>query len=214
MIALIAAFVAAVSLPALQLQEVSVEGVGYVDEAQVDSAVSPDLGSSVLLLPTSEIAARVEEVPGVHSAEVERAWPDGVRVTITEATPVGMLTTTDGSAVVVDAEGVELPAEAGEGTDLVPLSVENGSADPEGAAEAMSEVLGSVPESLRGSVKQVTASSSSDVHLQLELEDAGTKTVVWGDSADSELKAKVVLALLEQPGSEIDVSSPVAPVTR
>jgi cell division protein FtsQ len=63
-------------------------------------------------------------------------------------------------------------------------------------------------------VREVTASSTSDVTLVLALEDGGTKTVVWGDAHDAELKADVVQALLGQPGTIIDVSSPVAPVTR
>ena len=39
-------------------------------------------------------------------------------------------------------------------------------------------------------------------------------SVVWGDTRDAELKGDVVQALIPQPGSVIDVSSPVAPVTR
>ena len=108
----------------------------------------------------------------------------------------------------------ELPAAAGEGQSLTPLAVESGAEDPEGAATAMSEVLATVPSPLRGAITQVTASSASDVTLELALEDGGTKTVVWGDAHDAELKAEVVQALLGRPGDVIDVSSPVAPVTR
>jgi cell division protein FtsQ len=78
----------------------------------------------------------------------------------------------------------------------------------------MSDVLATLPDPLRGATTEITASSTSDVTLVLELEDGGTKTVVWGDARDAELKADVVETLLGQPGSTIDVSSPVAPVTR
>ncbi|MGO1946765.1 cell division protein FtsQ/DivIB [Brachybacterium alimentarium] len=211
---LVALAVTAIFLPALQLREISVSGLGYVDEDEVRGAVSSDVGDSMVLLPTADIAERVSDVPGVHDVQVERNWPDGVEVTVTESTPVGLLTTTDGSTVVIGAEGEELPEAAAEGETLVPLTVEPGAIDPEGAATAMREVLANIPDSLRGSVKEATASSASDVNLVLTLEDGGTKSVVWGDSADAELKAEVVEALLDQPGSEIDVSSPVAPVTR
>ena len=211
---LLAAVAAAIFLPALQVQQVGVSGLGYVEEDEVLAAVEPHRGDSVLLLPTSDIAADVAAVPGVREAEVERSWPDGVRVSVTEATPVGMLTRTDGSTAVVDAQGQQLPEAAAEGAELVPLTVGAGAADPEGAAVAMSEVLASMPEDLRGSVQSVAASSASDVRFSLALEDGGTRTVVWGDAADAELKAEVVQALLAEPGTEIDVSSPVAPVTR
>lgn len=211
---LVAVVLVAIFLPALQLREVSVSGLGYVHEDEVRSVLDQDLGDSVLLLPTSDIAERVEAVPGVESAEVRRSWPDGATVTITESEPVAVLTTTDGSSAVIDSTGQELPAAAGEGAELIPLTVDGGSADPEGAATALSEVLASMPDGLRGSIQTMTASSASDVQMVLALEGGGTKIVVWGDSADSTLKAEVVLALIDQPGSEIDVSSPVAPVTR
>jgi len=214
LLVLVAALATAVMLPALQVREITVEGTGYVAEEDVRAAVAPHSGDSVLLLPTSDIAAEVAEVPGVASAEVARAWPDGVTVTVTEATPVAQLTRADGSTAVVDAAGEELPAASAEGATLVPMTVEGGAADPEGAATTMSEVLATLPEPLRGAVREVTASSTSDVSLVLALEDGGEKTVVWGDSHDAELKADMVQALLDRPGTIIDVSSPVAPVTR
>ena len=177
---LVAAVLVAIFLPALQLREVSVSGLGYVQEDEVRSVLDQDLGDSVLLLPTTDIAERVEAVPGVESAEVHRSWPDGATVTITESEPVAVLTTTDGTSAVIDGSGQELPADAGEGAELIPLTVDGGSADPEGAATALSEVLASMPDSLRGSVQEMTASSASDVQLVLALEDGGTKTVVWG----------------------------------
>ncbi|MFC7373857.1 cell division protein FtsQ/DivIB [Brachybacterium sp. GCM10030267] len=204
----------AVFLPSLQVREITIAGLGYVEEQQVREAVEGHTGDSVLLLPGSEIAEDVAGVPGVESAEVERAWPDGVHVTVTEATPVAQLTRTDGSTAVLDAQGQELPAAAAEGATLVPFVLDENSSDPEGATAAMSEVLAAMPETLRGSVQKVSASSDSDVTLELALEDGGTKTVVWGDAADSELKVDVVQALVSQPGDVIDVSSPVAPVTR
>lgn len=208
------ALVTAVFLPALQVQQITVEGTGYVQEEEVRAAVSPHAGGSVLLLPTSEISASVSEVPGVESVEVDRAWPDGVRVSITEAAPVALLSKTDGATAVVDGSGQELPAAAGEGASLVPFTITGGSADPEGAAAAMSEVYAGMPEPLHGAVQEVSASSTSDVTIVLALEDGGTKTVIWGDARDAELKGEVVQTLLGQPGTTIDVSSPVAPVTR
>ncbi|MGO1199612.1 MAG: cell division protein FtsQ/DivIB [Brachybacterium sp.] len=210
----VALVVTAIFLPALQIREVTVEGTGYVEESDIRAVAEPRADGSVLLLPTGEIAAEVGEVPGVASVEVERVWPDGVRVSITETAPIATLTTLDGSSVVVGEDGQELPAAAGEGETLVPLAVNSGSTDPEGAAAAMSEVLAEMPASLRGAIQEVSASSTSDVTFELALEGGGTRTVVWGDARDAELKAEVVQALLGQPGSVIDVSSPVAPVTR
>src|SRR5699024_3604838 len=102
----------------------------------------------------------------------ERVWPDGVRVSITETTPIATLTELDGSSVIVGEDGQELPDAAGEGQTLVPLSVASGATDPDAAAAAMSEVLVEIPDPLRGAVQEVAASSASDVTLGLALEGA------------------------------------------
>ncbi|MEE1618790.1 cell division protein FtsQ/DivIB [Brachybacterium sp. J153] len=204
----------AIYLPALQVDRVEISGLGYLAEDQVRAVVEEHDGDSVLLLRTGRIQQELLALPGVASAEVERSWPDGVSVTVTETAPVAVLTRADGSTAVLDAAGEELPAAAAEGATLVPLSVGAGASDPEGAAVAMSEVVGAIPESLRSSVRSVTATTASDVTLEIALEDGTVKTVIWGGAADSALKAEVVQALISQPGTVIDVSSPVAPVTR
>lgn len=211
---LVVALSAAIWLPALQLQQVSISGHDYVDEQQVLSTVENRVGDSVLLLPTAALAEELTEVPGVRSAEVERRWPDGAHITVTEREPLAAVTRPDGSSAILDEEGVELPAEAGEGAALVPLVIDPGSDDPEGATEAMVEVLAGLPDPLHEALEEITASSRSDVALDLSLEDGGSKTVIWGDAQDAELKGEVVQVLIEEPGTVIDVSSPVAPVTR
>ncbi|WP_422117027.1 cell division protein FtsQ/DivIB [Brachybacterium sp. UNK5269] len=211
---LAAAIATVLLLPALQVRQVTVEGTGYVQEETIREAVAPHAGGSMLLMPVGAIEQDVAAVPGVESVEAERVWPDGVRVSITETAPVALLTGPDGTTAVVDARGRELPAAAGQGANLVPIAVRAGSGDPDGAAAAMSEVLAGTPEPLRGAIRTVTASGPSDVTLELALADGGTKTVIWGDTHDAALKADVVQALLGQPGTVIDVSSPVAPVTR
>ncbi|MGY5763804.1 cell division protein FtsQ/DivIB [Brachybacterium sp. DNPG3] len=201
-------------LPALKVHDVSVAGTGYVDAASVSAAADPALGTSLALVDTGSIVAAVEEIPGVESAVVERSWPDGLAITVTERTARAVITRQDGSTAVVDGTGTELPSAAADGQTLVPLAVGADSQDPDGASAAMIAVVDGMPESLRGGITAMTASSRSDVSFTLALEGEEQKTVVWGDAEDAELKAKVVQALLDQPGTVIDVSSPVAPVTR
>lgn len=209
-----AALAAAVFLPALQIARIDVQGTGYVDPAAVEQAAAQQAHGPLLLLPAHQVRADVEAVPGVSTAEVERSWPDGVVVTVTEGTPVAQLKRSNGTTAILDSTGEELPEAAADGASLMPLAITTPSADPEGAAAAMIAVLDTLPDPLRGATTEITASSDADVTLTLQLEDGGTKTVVWGDAEDAALKADVVQALLGEPGSVIDVSSPVAPVTR
>lgn len=214
LVLLAAVLAAAVFLPQLQVRKAQVEGLGYVREDAVRAAVAEQMGTSVLLLPTSAAEAQVEKVPGVLSAKVERRWPDTMRITVREREPIARLAKPGGATAILDETGAELPAEAGAGARLAPLAVGPGSSDPKGAIETMTAVLGAMPQDLRAGTTSMSATSRSDVTLKLKLEDGAEKTVVWGDAEDPEIKGKAVRALLGEPGSVIDVSSPVAPVTR
>jgi len=211
---LVAALVAVLTLPAFEVQKTSVSGISYVDEGEVDRAVTSAQGTSELLLPTSDLEAAVEKVPGVKSASVERQWPDGMHVIVTERLPLAIVTDAAGTTVIVDADGKALPDAAGTDHDLVSLQVGEGAADHGAATSAMLDVLASLPEDLRGRVTAITATTASDVTLAITTDDGETKTLVWGDAKDGALKAEVTAALLAQPGTVIDVSAPSAPVTR
>lgn len=206
--------VAAVAfLPAFRIDTVAVRGTGYVDPAAVRSAVSDARGTSILRVSTGDLERSARAVPGVRTASVRRSWPHSLTVTVTERVPLATVSE-HGTTVVVDGSGVPLPDRAGTGRHLVPLAVGDGSTDPSGATRAMLDVVGSLPSSLRGRVTAVTSTTASDVTLAVTTEHHGSKTLVWGTAQDGSLKARVTAALLEADGTVIDVSSPVAPVTR
>ena len=115
---------------------------------------------------------------------------------------------------MIDADGATLPDAAGKGRHLMALAVAQGSHDPQGATVAMLAVAGSLPADLRAQVTSIGAGTATDVTLQVTDKKGAKRTVVWGGASDADLKAKVVRTLLGKPAAVIDVSSPVAPVTR
>lgn len=201
-------------LPAFRVAGVDVRGATYVDAATVSALANDSIGESIVRVPASRIESEAAEIPGVVTAEVSRAWPNRLTISVTEEPPVAMAVMPDGSSYPVAADGAQLPAAAAEGTQLPPLTVGGGAEDPQVALLAMADVVGALPEGLRGQVSDVTAATGHDVAFTVTGEEFGTKRVMWGDTRDAELKTQVVQTLLTQPGSEIDVSSPVAPVTR
>lgn len=213
-LALVAAILTLLYAPYFRVQQVSVRGTSYVDAAAVEEAVASGKGTSILTLPTGDLARSAASVPGVRTAEVSRSWPHGVAVTIVEREPLATVTEAGGSTAIVDAEGVPLPDAAAQDRHLVPLQVGEGSVDDAGATHAMLDVLAALPDDLRGRVTAITATTPTDVTLAVRTDSHGDKTLVWGDAKDSELKGQVTAALLETAGTVIDVSSPVAPVTR
>lgn len=71
-------------------------------------------------------------------------------------------------------------------------------------------VVASLQPDLRGTLARVTAPTPDSVTLML----GDGRTVIWGGADDSATKAKVLAALLTQPGTVYDVSSPDAAVVR
>lgn len=55
-----------------------------VARVQVESAVAPFRGAGFLTIDLDALQAALERIPWVDRARVERQWPSGVRVTITE----------------------------------------------------------------------------------------------------------------------------------
>lgn len=89
------------------LQAIEVAGTRHVLPAQVREKFAADRGVSVLRVPLEARRAAIEEIPWVAQARVSRALPDGLRVEITERTPVAFLRMNTDLALV-DAEGVIL----------------------------------------------------------------------------------------------------------
>jgi cell division protein FtsQ len=191
----------------LVTKRVNIVGVHNLTPMQVSYAAQIPLGVPLARQDLDAIAARATTVPAIESATATRDWPNTLMVRVVERRPAIAVREADGY-LVVDRFGVAfqtqstLPPEAVL-TDLSP-----------GNAPLLSEVAAvaaALPNKLRGRVDLITASGRDSIALIL---GSGRK-VIWGSSADSELKAEVVTALLKRkPKSSIDVSSPHNPAVR
>jgi cell division protein FtsQ len=65
-------------------------------------------------------------------------------------------------------------------------------------------VLAALTPQLRARVVEVVAEAPARIRLLLP----NNRVVIWGDATENETKAKVATALLDRPGTEIDVSAP------
>ena len=99
--------IAVVLSPLLALDDVTVVGAGD-RAAEVQRVADEDLGSALLLLDTGAVARRVELLPWVVDARVERELPNSLRIVVTERTPAGWARAADGSVALVDARGFVL----------------------------------------------------------------------------------------------------------
>ena len=147
-------------------------------------------------------------LPAIEAASVTRDWPNTITVTVVERRPVIAVRQPEGY-VLVDKSGVayqtqhDAAARGSARCGRIPGTNRCSATWPRVAAAS--------PKKLRSMVDLMTAGNRDSIALVLE----SGRTVTWGSSADSELKAQVVTALLKRkPKSSIDVSSPHNPAVR
>lgn len=193
------------ALDAHRIRVDGAQGTAGLEEAATAAAAEYE-GVPLPRVPTARIAERIEENPAVADAEVRRAWPAGLEITL-NLRSAAMVEASSGGFSLVDATGVafQSASERPEGLPLVEL--------PEGeeranAAEDVLMVWNALSETLRLRTRSVTADSKT---LTLVL-DSGA-SVKWGTPDDAALKSRVLEVLLSQRSASVyDVSSPAHPV--
>lgn len=198
-------------LLALRTSAVSVKGSdGTVTPAQVRKVLEADEGTSILRLSTGRVEEEVTDaLVRVRSAQVSRDPLHGLTVTLTMRVPVAAQQT-DAGWKVMDGDGVVLETAEEQPSGVVIVAAADGQDALTGTqVKAVAKAVGSLDKTTRGQVAQGTASSTGQVTLTL----TSGATVVWGDTSESALKARVLAVLLEQGAQTYDVSSPRTPTT-
>jgi cell division protein FtsQ len=190
--------------PLLGVRGIEVHGNSIVTVDQVRAAARVPDGAPLASLDLGEVRRRVQTLPAVRQAQVTRDWPSTVVVTVTERTPVAVVSRPDKRYDLIDASGVvfrTVPSRPA-GLPLVVLSTP-GPKDP--STRAALQVLAALSGELRGLLGTLAAPSPDGIRLQL----SDGRQVVWGDAAGSDVKAQVALVLLRrESGDVIDVSAP------
>lgn len=188
--------------PLLDVERVVVSGTQRTTPEQVLAAAAVTAGTPLARVDAGGVRARVGELDPVARVEVERGWPDALRLRVTEREPVvGFLTA--GKYVLLDEDAVPFAREPRLPPGAVRLQVARPAAD-DPATRAALEVLGALPDTLRARLAIVRATSPEAVSLLL----ADGRQVVWGGPGRTQDKAAAAEALLRLPGAVYDVSSP------
>jgi cell division protein FtsQ len=205
---------AALWAPWATVREVQVSGTSRVPAGAVEAAADTELGRSMLLARTGDVADRIRrEQPLVAGVTVTRAWPSTLRVAVTEREPVAAIPAGD-EVRLVDADGVVIERLTGDRArrsgGLPRVEVDLSRPDAVATLRACVEVARGLPPELRRIVRRIGATTPDRVELRL----AGGARVDWGSGAETPRKAEVLLALLPQKASLYDVRSPQTPAVR
>jgi len=186
----------------LGVRHVRVEGVAVLSPERVREAAAVVPDTPLARVDLDAVRERVAALPPVAAATVVRQWPDTLRISVVERTPVAVLAR-DGAYGLIDGSGVVFHTVAARPDGLPLLTVDRPDRGDPTTRSAL-QVLAALTPELRELLVEVVAEAPARIRLRL----ADERVIVWGDAADSPTKAKVATALLGQPGREIDVSAP------
>jgi cell division protein FtsQ len=167
-------------------------------QRDITAAAAVPLGEPLVQVDTEEVARRVAALGRYRAVEVNRAWPDTLRIEVLPRIPVVAVAGSRGVLQLVDEGGV-----AYEGAARL--------ADVRDAVQRQAAVaaVAALDVQRRAQVRDLEVGSSGEVRMSL-----GEVEVQWGDASDSRLKAAVVAALVDRAGIRtLDVRAPQHPVS-
>jgi cell division protein FtsQ len=195
----------------LAVRSVVVTGTHLIPQSQVLDAAGIQLGTPLIRVNTAEVAARVETITQVLSAQVSRSWPDRVVIAVHERTPALAVPGPGSGFDLIDSRGVVVQWVASQPFGLPVFQSATGTVlrgNPDVSAAAA--VLAELPSSLRVTVLSVTAPSPDQVTLGL----TGGVTVLWGGTSGARAKAEELTILLTTHARYYDVSAPGTALTK
>jgi cell division protein FtsQ len=185
----------------LAVEAVEVRGAETLGADRVRAAAGVPVGDPLARVDLEEVRARVEQLPAVRRAEVTRAWPHAVAVTVVERTAIGVVER-GGSHFLVDVDGVLFREVAGPDPGLPSILA----GDDRAATEA-AQVVAVLPSDVARRVERLDAPTMDSITLHLR----DGRQVVWGSSEQPQRKAEVLAVLVKREGAVLDVSVPSAP---
>lgn len=212
-VALVGTVAIAVYSPLLALTKIEITGTSSVNPEEILEAVDGQLGTPLALVDTDRLTRELADFTLIQSYVTEMVPPHTLIIHVTERKPIGSIATAAGFTVV-DPAGVTITQSATRPEGIPTIELAGADTDSD-VFDSVVEVLLALPDSVAPNVDRVMAATKDDVTLVLA--GAGQQ-VVWGSAEQSELKARVLAALMAtQDGNarvEFDVSAPLSAVIR
>jgi cell division protein FtsQ len=194
----------------LVIRSITVNGAPDIPRGQVIAAAGVRAGTPLIRISTGTVARRVERLTLVESARVTRSWPNAITITIVERT-AALAVREPAGWDLVDRFGVVLHQVQSRPQGLPRLRTSTAPdllrGNPAVFAAAMVER--ELPARLAAKVRSIAAPTADTVTLYLH----HGRTVVWGDTSQTAVKARELAILMRGPARYFDVSDPRAVVT-
>jgi cell division protein FtsQ len=192
----------------------------HTSDAAIEVAAGLDGSPPLISVDPGPTAARVERLPFIATARVERHWPDGVSIAVTERVPTTVMAGPGTSWSVLDADGRTLEVLPTRPPGLVVLAVDTagGPVRPgavghtlPGSSSFALTVRRTLPPAFSAQVVSVTEAPNATVSLAL---NSGL-AVLLGTDSDLRAKYEDVAAVIAHASlhgaTTVDVSVPESP---
>ena len=206
-LSLVAVWVVAFS-PVLGVRSVTVRGTHLLSAEQVRAAADLRSGSPLIRLDTAAATRRVQRLPEVASASVRVSYPNSVVISVVERVAVGFLADA-GRFVLVDRSGDQFRTVSAKPRGLPLFDVPSG-AGGASTGRAVADVAAALPVSVRSGLASIQALDPTSITLAL----TDSRIIRWGSDDRNADKARILPALLSQPGSQFDLTDPDQVVVR
>jgi cell division septal protein FtsQ len=170
-------------------------------------------GEKLARVDPRSISARLATNNWIQSSQVSRNWLNGkVAISITSRVPVALYTEPGQPQVALDASGKTfiLPAD-------LPEDLPKVSATSVASGLAAIKVFTELPREFSAGIDRLSAARPTNL-LIYGIFSGRDLRIIWGDGLETDLKIKVITALLDQPENNsirmIDVTAPHAPIVK
>lgn len=205
--------------PVLAVTTVTVTGTDLLQRDRAQELLSPVQGRPLPQVGQQTVEDLLGDEPAVDDVRVRAEPPHGLSVEVVEHVPVAMVHRGQ-DRILYSAAGTvlaTLPSDRAAEYQLPSVKSAEDVRDPR-VFDAITSVLGTLPESIRGQLRSASAETTDSVTLTL----TDGRTVLWGNPEQGARKAQVLEVLLTMPEDEgegmsvreFDVSTPDRPVTR
>ncbi len=210
LVALILLVLATMFTPIMAINKITVTGTEKVSEKQVQAALKKYIGTPLPMINTASVASDLAKFKLIESISLVSKPPYELQVRIVERTPISVVVT-NGKGFLYDPSGVRVGVATG--AEKLPTIIITGDPKSSKNFKQAIDVLLSLPSSLLDRVAYIQARTRDNVTMQLR--GNAVQTIIWGDSAQSALKSRVLKVLLFKTPARIpatfDVSSPLTP---
>ena len=139
----------AVLSPVLDVDRIAVRGAPAGAAAAVREAAAIDRGEPLLLVDTGDVAERIEQLPWVADARVERELPGVLAVEVVPRTAAGWVPAADGTFLVIDTRGGVLTTATTQPAGLPRLGTGTAEVGATRVEPAMARVAGALTPEIR-----------------------------------------------------------------